>query len=140
MKRIVTEKEAKLRHQRKVDAVWGICIISLIFGLTAYFALSEDESVPKDNYVPTTNSSTIVTDTVKSLNDHTAYSEFYHIGYANGYAAGEEDTNDGDYMAGYDDSNNFKGRDAEDYCLGYNHGYEDAYEEIAEYNENEEPL
>ena len=140
MKRNISEKEAKLRHQRKVDAVWGISIIFLIFGLTAYFALRDDDTAPKDNSVPTTISSSIVSDTVKTVNDTTNYSEFYHIGYEKGYAAGEEDTNDGDYMAGYDDSNNYSGKNAEDYCLGYNHGYEDAYEEMAEHNENEEPL
>lgn len=140
MRRNISEKEAKLRHQRKVDAVWGISIIILIFGLTAYFALKDDNTVPKDNFVPTTKSTSTVSDSVKSINDPPQYSEFYYLGYKNGYAAGEEDTNDGDYMAGYDDSNNYSGQNALDYCLGYNHGYEVAYEEIAEFSENEEPI
>lgn len=140
MKRYVSDKEAKLRHQRKVEAYWGIGIIVLIFLLTAYFALRDEKTEPKQDIVPTFVSTEKVSDSIKSVKQEITYSEYYEIGYAKGYAAGEEDTNDGDYMAGYDDTNPYKGENSADYTLGYNHGYEDAYEEMAEHSDDEEPL
>lgn len=61
---------------------------------------------------------------------------YYQEGYEKGLSDGQEDTNDGDYHAGFDDSNKYSGKEGASYRDGYNHGYEDGYEEVVELTED----
>lgn len=129
------------RRRHRVDAYWGIGILVVMFGLTFYFGLKEDKK-PSTPSIPIqeneTSDITVRQDSVKSLKERIVYSEFYEEGYKKGYAAGEEDTNDGDYRSGFDNSNTYKGQQSYDYCMGYERGYEDAYEEIIDTSDDDE--
>lgn len=61
-----------------------------------------------------------------------SFSREYQEGYEKGYAAGDEDSDDGEYHASYDDRNNYSGKRAEDYEEGYRQGYAASYEYVRE--------
>lgn len=138
------EDYEKQRKQWKTERRIGIGILVAMFAVTVFIALkdssSEEHAEPEAKREAIDNEM-LKMDSPKSLSLPISYSEYYQEGYVNGFEAGQEDTNDGDYQAGFDDSNPYSGQHALDYSNGYNAGYEDGYEETIDFgNEDDEPL
>lgn len=127
----------KEKHSKIKNFFAAIIAIMIFFPFVYAFYKDYKESTTGNNRPSSeqaTNNGKVINsiDSVKPSSYCLEYSDGYKEGYEKGYAAGEEDTNDGEYRAGYDDSNPYKGKKALDYCEGYEHGYEDAFEEIIE--------
>ena len=128
------KKEERNKYSRAKGFI-TILVSLMIFAPFVYafykdYEVSTEKSSQEDNIQ--TNIQKQAMDTISHFRYKTEYSKWYNEGYEKGYASGEEDTNDGEYRAGYDNTNPYKDTKAAEYCEGYDHGYEDAFEEIIE--------